>query len=194
MKVLTYLTLFSLLFFVGCNEVCDETCEPAGVLSDVEDMIAFIDPNQTEFEMATLYVREAHLQEVLSLLNATTIDFGVYEMEVELLDGGVETVSFTATFTATPFMFSTSLDPTELKSKYKVYVNAECEEGDDPKRFPCEEYEGEYRIFDFLGWDSCKKGEGICLEVEKIIWIEYFYEDSECDILTRIESLKRFDC
>lgn len=184
------------LIIAGCEETCEEVCEPQGVVNDITDLIGFIDPNQTTaFELSTLYVKELFLADVLAALEAVENSPGVYTMGTELFDGTMEQIFFTASFTESPYLFLTNDSPEELKSKHKIYIDAECKEGgDDPQITPCRETEDGYTRLEFLGWDRCEKGSGICVEILKITWIKRIYEDSGCTILVDTETTKQYDC
>ena len=196
MKKLFFALLLSVFFLSNCNEVCEEVCEGSGILNDITDLIAFMDPNLTVDELGTLYVNESHLGEVLSAFQALEIDVDIYEMTIETLSGSFEQFRFGTTFTSSPHLFVSSSGPKEVKSKYKAYVDAQCENVDSAATSEClvkDDGTG-YYIIEFLGWDRCVKGTGICVEIEKIIWIDRSYEDSECTILTDVETSKHFDC
>jgi len=177
----------------GCD---DEECLPAPeALNDVTDLIGFLDPNDTEAETGTVYAHPDYVPQVLAQFGAVPAGGDIYSTTVFTLEGDEVEFRFTVQETSTPFIFVTSDKPEEVLSKYKVYKDAQCKSGDDPKApGECFPDGDEYYTLEFLGWDFCERGSGECTEIQKVVFIKRIYEDAVCKILTRVDTRKQYDC
>lgn len=193
MKHLSFFTCILLIGLLGCNEECELVEEK---LDPVEDLVAFLDPNQFVNGNVLLYYKPGYLQDVIAQLGAVQDSGNVYRMQAPTVDGAdMVEVLFVATPVSQPFQFVTDDSPDEIVAKHKVYKNAKCKETLEAfTEDDCTKIEDRYYNTEYLGWNECKRGTGFCLEIKQVIGIRRWYEDTLCSVLVDTEPLKAFHC
>lgn len=200
-KTLYYLfnTLFfaiiSLIIFTACQSE-KENCEPVSEeLDPVYDLAGYLDPYQGDEGAGSLFYMPGYLDVIISRFGAENLDGNIYGMQIELEDGTMDDFVFTAFEVDLPYLYVTETQPGELKSRYKVYKDAECKEVEKVFANCFKMADGRYHTLEYQkDYKKCKKGKGICIEIEQVAVIKKYYEDSECSILDEAIPMKLFIC
>jgi hypothetical protein len=160
-----------------------------GDVDPINDLAALLLPESSDGATGKLYTLPNLQSQVIEALHAIPVGPNEYQTDVS---------GKTITFSPIPVPFPPIyLPPGELicqTGMVRVYRNATCLMTSWGLSYACTPYFGNWANADSLPVSKCKRGTGLCVEVNKVAFIRRIYYDNQCTQLLGFQTSSDFSC